>query len=129
MAKLSFLADMNISPLTVKQLRQEGWAIWRVSELLDERTSDIEILRYAREHQQIIITQDLDFSSLLALNGFDKPSVISFRVEEPQSAYITKRTMEVVVALENELAAGIIVSVDETSVRYRELPIQITSRN
>jgi len=129
MPELTFLADMNISPVTVHQLRQAGWAIWRVSELMQATTSDREILGYAREHQHVIITQDLDFSNLLAIHGYAQPSVISFRVAEPQPAYITQRTMEVVSALEHELMAGIIVSVDELSVRYRNLPIQITSNN
>lgn len=40
MPKLSFLADMNISPLTVKQLRQIGWQIWRVSEFMPENALD-----------------------------------------------------------------------------------------
>jgi predicted nuclease of predicted toxin-antitoxin system len=123
MGKLQFLADMNLSPLTVTQLRHQGWNIRRVSECMAETTSDIDILIYARTHELIIITQDLDFSSLLAIGGYEKPSVISLRVEQPRPAEITARVIDVLTTLEDELADGIIVSVDEHSIRYRTLPI------
>jgi hypothetical protein len=61
---------MNISPLTVTYLKDRGWDILRVSEVMDQSTKDLVILGYAREHDKIIITQDLDFSKLLAIQGF-----------------------------------------------------------
>ena len=61
---------MNISPLTVAHLKDRGWDILRVSEVMDQSTKDLVILGYAREHAKIIITQDLDFSKLLAIQGF-----------------------------------------------------------
>jgi hypothetical protein len=42
--RLEFLANMNISPLTVEGLRKIGWNIIRVSEILDKKTKDIEFL-------------------------------------------------------------------------------------
>jgi len=65
--KLEFLANMNISPLTVKDLRMLGWNIVRIPEIMDSKSKDIYILTYARDHNKVVITQDLDFSSLLAL--------------------------------------------------------------
>lgn len=67
MPKLEFLANMNISPLTVKDLRMLGWNIVRIPEIMDSKSKDIYILTYARDHNKVVITQDLDFSSLLAL--------------------------------------------------------------
>jgi hypothetical protein len=40
---------MNISPLTVEELRKLGWNIMRVPEVMDRKSKDIEILTYARE--------------------------------------------------------------------------------
>jgi predicted nuclease of predicted toxin-antitoxin system len=60
---------MNISPLTVEELKQKGWDIVRVSEVMDVRTKDLEVLDFARKHNRVLITQDLDFSTLLALGG------------------------------------------------------------
>jgi len=122
---IEFLADMNISPSTVKQLKKQGWNIVRISEILDSKSTDIRIINYAKEHNKVIITQDLDFSMLLAVRGYTKPSVINLRVENARSDFITKRIVAAVSLMEKELRDGIIVTVDETSVRYRNLPIKL----
>ena len=120
---LKFLANMNISPLTLEDLRKLGWEIVRVSEVMDKRSKDVEILEYARSHNKVVITQDLDFSMLLAVGGYEKPSVINLRLENATPKFVTSRIIQVVSEMEKELAVGIVVSVDETSARYRNLPI------
>lgn len=67
MPALDFIADMNISPLTVSQLKERGWNVLRVSEIMDVRTADIDILNYARDENKVVITCDPDFSELLAI--------------------------------------------------------------
>jgi len=121
---LKFLANMNISPLTVEDLKKLGWDIVRVPEIMDIKSKDLQILTYAREHNRVVITQDLDFSSLLALSGYEKPSVINLRVDNARPDYVTNRIIEIVNELEKELGEGIVVSVDEISARYRSLPIE-----
>ena len=124
MPKLAFLADMNISPLTVLQLKGRGWNVTRVSEVMDKSAKDLDLLEYARRQDMVIITQDLDFSMLLAVKGYGKPSLVNVRLEEPKPAYVTSRIIDTVSALEPELAKGAVVTVDEASVRYRYLPIR-----
>jgi predicted nuclease of predicted toxin-antitoxin system len=114
---------MDLSPLTVRQLKEKGWEIIRVSEVMDVRTDDIEILNYAREHNQVVITHDLDFSELLAVNGLDRPSVINLRLENMHPDFVTQRIIDIVSQLGDELKKGIVVSVDEISARFRNLPI------
>ena len=123
MHRLSFLADMNISPLTVSTLRARGWNIIRSSEVMSKSTKDLDVLEYARLHDMVIITQDLDFSMLLALRGYTKPSLINIRLEEARPHKVTGRIMDTVSELQPELTQGVVVTVDETSVRYRYLPI------
>lgn len=123
MPKIKFLADMNISPATVQQLKNLKWDIIRVSEIMDIRSKDTEILLYAKENDRVVITQDVDFSTLLAISGFKKPSVINLRLEENRPDTVTKRLLMAVAGMENELAEGAVLSVDEVSIRYRLLPI------
>ncbi len=40
---------------------------------------DVEILRWANEHGFVLITNDLDFSSILAGGGEATPSVVQIR--------------------------------------------------
>lgn len=124
MPDLQFLADMNISPLTVEQLRKLGWRIMRVSEVMDKKSKDAEILAYCRANDMILITQDLDFSMLLAVQGHTKPSIITLRIGNVHPNMVTVRIMEAVASVERELEEGAAVTVDEISVRYRFLPIK-----
>lgn len=77
---LCLLADMNISPKTVESLRQQGWDMVRVSNLLPVNVTDAEILDFARHQERAVVTQDPDFSALLALGGHDRPSLITLRL-------------------------------------------------
>jgi len=120
---LEFLANMNISPITVEKLRGLGWNIIRVSEIMDRGSKDVKILDYAKEHNKVLITQDLDFSALLVAKRYEKPSVISLRFDNAEPNFIADRMVEIVKEFEKELEEGIVLSVDETSARYRNLPI------
>jgi len=77
---IRFLANMNISPKTVDFLSKQGWDIIRVSNILPVNASDQEILDIARQERRVVVTQDLDFSALLALGGYDRPSLITLRL-------------------------------------------------
>ena len=123
MPRLEFLTNMNISPLTVEQLRKNGWNIVRVSEVMDRGSKDIYILIYAQQQNKVVITQDLDFSAILALSGYEKPSLINLRLENPRPDLVTSRIIEVVSTMERELEEGVVVTIDETTARYRNLPI------
>ena len=65
-----YLANMNISPITVEELKKLGLKIIRVSDVMDRKSTDIDILNYARDHDKVVITHDLDFSMLLAVGCF-----------------------------------------------------------
>lgn len=123
MTSLRFLVDMNLSPKTVTNLQQHGWDILRVSQVLPMDAEDSEILEFARQHNRVIITQDLDFSSLLALGGHEKPSLITFRLSVPDPEIITQKLLEFLPQIANRLAEGCAVTIDDRKVRVRRLPI------
>ena len=125
MPKVGFLANMNISPITVEALRNHGWDIVRVSEVMDEKSKDIDVLVYAQKQNKVVITQDLDFSQILALRGYAKPSLINLRFENASPDFVTARIIDVVSSMEKELEEGVVVTVDETSARYKNLPIRL----
>lgn len=120
---LDYIADMNISPETVKLLARQGWSISRVSDFLPATSPDSLILEFARGRRAVLVTQDLDFSMLLAVGGHAGPSVLSFRLSDPSPKYVAQRFAEIVPGLTSELSIGVVVSVGTTSMRYRFLPI------
>jgi predicted nuclease of predicted toxin-antitoxin system len=56
-----------ISPLTIAALKLQGYDILRTTDLLPATAADVEILELARVESRIVLTQDLDFSMLVAL--------------------------------------------------------------
>ncbi|HAL57020.1 MAG TPA: hypothetical protein DCP63_11250 [Bacteroidetes bacterium] len=71
-----------------------------------------------------MITQELNFSRLLALRGYAQASIISLRFERASTDFVTFRLVDVVDEMYNKLATGVLVSVDEVSAGYRVLPLQ-----
>jgi predicted nuclease of predicted toxin-antitoxin system len=114
---------MNISPETVRELRRNGWDIIRVSDLLPQNASDEAILSLARREGRVVVTQDLDFSTLLALGGHARPSLITLRLVLSDPETITRRLLEILPRSEKQLQEGCALTVDETTLRIRKLPI------
>jgi len=121
---LRFVADMNISPLTVNVLAAEGMDIVRVSSLLPVNASDESILSLAREQKRVVITQDTDFSALLALGGHDQPSLVTLRLLNTDPDVVTERLRQVLPRIESALRRGCAVTVEDRAVRVRQLPIR-----
>ena len=122
-AGIRLLADMNISPKTVEALQQHGWDIVRVSQILPNNASDQEILELARREDRAVVTQDLDFSALLALGGYDRPSLITLRLSVSDPETVTRRLLELFPRLEQVLQEGCAVTIEEVAVRIRRLPV------
>ena len=121
---LRFLADMNISPQTVEALGADGMDIIRVSNLLPVNASDESILNLAREQGRVVITQDTDFSALLALGGHDRPSLVTLRLLNTNPEVVSQRLRQVLPQTEAALRAGCAVTIEDHTVRVRQLPIQ-----
>jgi len=117
------LADMPISPQTVDFLKSLGHEATRLAELNMADAADEDILEYARKHQMVILTMDLDFGGLLALRGWDKPSVITFRLENPEPARINRILEAQLSEIEEDLMSGALITVEDFRVRVRALPI------
>lgn len=122
-AHIRLLANMNISPQTVEALQQHGWDIIRVSQVLPVTASDGEVLELARREDRVVVTQELDFSDLLALGGYDRPSLITLRLLVSDPEKVPQRLLDLLPRLEQVLREGCAVTIEEFSVRIRRLPI------
>jgi predicted nuclease of predicted toxin-antitoxin system len=122
--KSKFIADIHISPLTVNELQKKGYDIIRVSDKLPATSSDKEIIHLAYQEKTVIITQDLDFSAIIAQSGLNGPSVISLRVANAKPDIVTRILISVLPLIETELCEGAIVSIDEKEYRIKKLPVE-----
>ena len=124
MTDIKLLADMNISPQTVTALQGEGSDIIRVSDVMSGTASDLEILEFARQENRVIVTQDLDFSMLLALGGYNKPSLITLRLSLTDPNIVTQKLIDTIPQVEQILTEGGAVTIEDASVRTRRLPMR-----
>jgi predicted nuclease of predicted toxin-antitoxin system len=122
-AVMKFLADMPISPKTVEFLRMLRHDAIRLNEIGMESADDEEILEYAAKHDYVVLTMDLDFGGLLASRGLTKPSVITFRLVNPEVTRINNILTEMFEQIKEELIKGAMIIVEEFRIRIRNLPI------
>ena len=121
---LRYLADMNLSPQTVAALQREGLDIIRVSDVMPGTAQDSDILSFARQHDQVIITQDLDFSRLIALGGYASPSLVTLRLSTSDPTSITQILRRILPQVAVALSEGCAVTVDDRNIRIRSLPMR-----
>jgi predicted nuclease of predicted toxin-antitoxin system len=121
---LKLLADLHISPKTVQALRKSGYTISRVTDHLPSTSTDRQIIELAERLQPSIVTQDLDFSRLIAKSGKTFPSILSLRLGNVSHQHVTDILMRLLPAIEKDLEEGAVVSVDEVGMRIRMLPIK-----
>ena len=70
-----------------------------------------------------MLTQDLDFSAIVALSGARTPSIISLRLGSARVEVVNQRLEAVLSIIEADVRAGAIVTVEENTVRTRMLPV------
>lgn len=122
---MRLLADMHISPRTVQVLRQAGHDVVRVDEILPSTAADEVILARAREDGRGVLTQDLDFTNLVALGNHRTPSVITLRLRSSRVEHVNEILSRTLSGLEHAVNAGAVITIDEDRIRQRALPLSV----
>ena len=80
---------------------------------------------WAARNDRVVLTQDLDFSDIIALSGATRPSLITLRLSDSRVENVN-RVLESVLPhrLEDCIEAGIVVTVEDDRFRIRQLPIR-----
>lgn len=124
MKNIRLLADVHISPKTVADLQKQGYEIMRSSEFLTANAPDINILEFARTENWVVLTQDLDFSMLVALSRYSQPSLITLRLSSAKPDTVTKKLLDVLPQIEEALQEGSAITIQDESIRVRKLPVR-----
>lgn len=85
---------------------------------------DVEILTWANEHAFVLITNDLDFSAILAAGGEASSSVVQIRTQDLLSDVVVSIVARAVDAHREDVGRGAILSIDEAAMRVRVLPLR-----
>ena len=121
---MKLLIDVNLSPKWVPALAEHGISARHWTNLGACDAPDTEIMAWAREHDHIVFTHDLDFGTLLALTYAKGPSVIQVRTQDILPASLAQTVVTALREFEEDLAAGALLTIDETKLRIRLLPLR-----
>lgn len=80
-------------------------------------------MAYAKANEYIVITHDLDFSTILAATHGEKPSVVQIRANDVNPDVIGKQVIAVLQQLSTDLDDGALLTVDTNRTRVRLLPL------
>ena len=116
---MKFLADMGVSPATVRFLRGLGHDAVRLSELGRQKLPDEEVIAYAKEQEQVVITFDLDYPALLALNPARRVSAIILRTSSAEPDWVNQRLRDTLPLMADALLEGAIAVIEDDRIRLR----------
>jgi predicted nuclease of predicted toxin-antitoxin system len=122
---VKILADMPISPRSAAFLRKLGHQVEHANELGLAKASDKEIMEKAAAVGALILTEDLDYSSLLSAIDSFPPGAIILRLGNLNTNQINQRLKEVLNSVSEDQLRNAITMVERTRVRIRRLPIKV----
>jgi predicted nuclease of predicted toxin-antitoxin system len=111
---VKLLVDMNLSPSWVERLVRHGFEAVHWSTIGAATRPDVEILTWANEHHFVVITNDLDFSAILAAGAVDGPSVVQLRTQDLLSESAARIVVRALEAHREDIERGALLSIDET---------------
>jgi len=125
---MKLLVDMNLSPRWASALGDAGIEAVHWSTIGVAKAPDSEIMAYARENDYAVLTNDLDFSAILAVTHGEKPSVVQVRADNLSFDAIGSRVVSAILQMQFELEEGALLAIDPIRTRLRMLPLQPKGR-
>jgi predicted nuclease of predicted toxin-antitoxin system len=121
---VKLLVDMNLSPSWVDRLAPHGFEAVHWSTIGAPTARDNEILEYAHRHNLVLITNDLDFSAILAAGAVTGPSVVQLRTQDLLSDTAVSIVAKALDEHREDIERGALLSIDEAGTRVRVLPLR-----
>jgi predicted nuclease of predicted toxin-antitoxin system len=120
---VKILVDVNLafrwaSLLTSRGIESVPWAVIGKS-----NAPDTEIMTHAATNGYSVLTNDLDFSAILAATGKDKPSVIQIRATDTRPEGLIDTVVQTINQMCNDIEQGAIVTIDINKARVHLLPL------
>ena len=119
---MKILVDVNLafrwaSLLTSRGIDAVPWAA-----VGKPSAPDTEIMAYAADKGYAVLTNDLDFSAILASTGKDKPSVIQIRAADTRPEGLLDTVAQTIHQLRHDIEHGAIITIDINKSRVHLLP-------
>jgi predicted nuclease of predicted toxin-antitoxin system len=121
---MKLLLDMNLSPRLVPIFSEAGLESLHWSSVGPPEASDTVIMAFAKDHDQVVLTYDLDFSAILAATQGQKPSVVQIRSANISPEYLGPAIIPLLRQMTTELENGAVLTIDLPKSRLRLLPLK-----
>lgn len=121
---MKFLVDNALSPNLAVGLRAAGHDVVHLRDIGLASASDADVFQVALDDDRVIVSEDTDFGTLLALQDTTKPSVVLFRgVQDRSAANLLSLLLANLPAIAGDLDASAVVAIENARVRVRRLPL------
>jgi predicted nuclease of predicted toxin-antitoxin system len=114
---------MGISASIALWLKNQGYDAVHLNDENLFALQDKLIIEKAILEKRIILTADMDFGQLLALNKSQQASVIQFRTSDFTPANIQNKLELLLDKFSNQLDGDFIITIEDNRIRFRKLPI------
>ena len=121
---MKLVIDENLPPRWKSFLGRHGFDAGHWTEIGACGDPDTVIFDHAFENRGIIVTQDLDFTRLVATRGSTLPSVILLRVACPIPESCGTILVNILRTYGEQLEQGCLISVEPDRHRVRLLPLR-----
>ena len=114
---------MNLSPDWVPTLKEGGHQVLHWRDVGAANAPDTEIMSWAREHDHVVFTHDLDFGALLHATRAVAPSVIQFRDNDVRPEALGSQALLALDQAREEIEKGALITIDPRKMRITCLPL------
>jgi predicted nuclease of predicted toxin-antitoxin system len=118
-----FLVDEALQDLVAYRLVAAGHDATHVRAIGLQGATDDDVLAHAAGEQQVLITTDTDFGTILALSGAPGPSVLLLRGVGDTIDERVDAILHALPVVEDDLISGTVAVVEIDRIRLRRLPI------
>ena len=105
MSNLRFLADESCDFGVVRALRDAGFDVFAVNEIMN-RSDDHDLIEQANREARILITEDKDFGWLVFASHLDSPGVILIRFPGHLRQTLSRSVLQLVQEQGQKLPGG-----------------------
>ena len=120
---MKFLLDENLLPSFRDIMLDLGYSARHVYDVDLDHTPDEDIIAFASQTGETILTNDLDFSRIMALSGERFPTIITFRLGALNPIFFREIVLLNFSSLLEHVQQGCLITIDEGGIRVRQLPI------
>jgi predicted nuclease of predicted toxin-antitoxin system len=114
-----FKIDENLHEEVVELLRSNGHDAVTVYEQQMRGYSDAELANVCQSEGRVMLTQDLDFSNIIAFPPEDYPGIIVFRLHDPSRPSVLAAMRRLLPLLASQSLSGCLWTVDDAGLRIR----------